>query len=824
MIRWCLALLLLLTGCAPRKPEQLDTLYRDTQQQLRFGKLSDALAAAGRGVAAARRQSAPYWQWRFRLLEAKALITKGEAAKALALLAGGAPAGPQALELTARLRMEQGYAKLMLSEFHEARKVLDEAYHLATETGSLPLLAEVELRRGAAYSRLNESSIAEASFTDALDQASKAGDAYLEFAALGNLGAERMFAYRYDEAILYFERILPLTRNSGYEDYTARTLHNLGVCYQGLGDQAKALRLLSEAEPLYEKSGNREGREGCLGDLGTVHAAMGDYPAAISCFRKAEALARQLGNRLYAAEWLNNLASASLEARDWSSAADYNRRALETLEKLDRQRWVTARINSGRIAEGEGQRSDAERIYLRVIDQARALAVPRALIEGHARLGSLYAKSGDWRKAEEHYRALADTIEKGRSALKRSEWKLAYQSSIIPFYADYIDLLMDRGREAQALEAAESCRARVLAEKLGLERLIQPSTLRSYQALARTENAVLLSYWLGPRRSFLWAVTPGKWEAFVLPPRNEIAGLVEAYSNLILNLEDTRGVAHPLGRRLYDLLVAPAAKLIPSGSNVILVPDGPLYGLNFETLLTAGEQPKYWIEDVNIALAPSFAVLLARGPKPAPKSLLLIGDPVSPAGEFPALPDAETEIQSIRSDFPARRSKVITGSDAYPRAYQESGPGRFALIHFSAHAVASPENPLDSAVVLSRKNGFYKLYARDVAAVPLRAELVTVSACRSAGARLYSGEGLVGFSWAFLQAGARNVIAGLWDVNDRSTALLMSRLYRGISQGTPPAAALREAKLAFLAEPTYRRPYHWAPFELFTRSAPFRSR
>ena len=52
--------------------------------------------------------------------------------------------------------------------------------------------------------------------------------------------------------------------------------------------------------------------------------------------------------------------------------------------------------------------------------------------------------------------------------------------------------------------------------------------------------------------------------------------------------------------------------------------------------------------------------------------------------------------------------------------------------------------------------------------IRLNAALVTISACRSAGARTYAGEGLVGLTWAFLEAGAQNVIAGLWDVSDRS--------------------------------------------------------
>jgi CHAT domain-containing protein len=139
------------------------------------------------------------------------------------------------------------------------------------------------------------------------------------------------------------------------------------------------------------------------------------------------------------------------------------------------------------------------------------------------------------------------------------------------------------------------------------------------------------------------------------------------------------------------------------------------------------------------------------------------------------------------------------------------------MIHFTAHAVANPESPLDSAIMLSGPDHAFKLYARDVAEQPLNAELVTVSACRSAGERAYSGEGLVGFAWAFLRAGARRVIAGLWDVDDRSTADLMDQVYGKIAAGMPPPRALREAKLAALRKGgAFAKPYYWAPFEVFT--------
>ena len=100
----------------------------------------------------------------------------------------------------------------------------------------------------------------------------------------------------------------------------------------------------------------------------------------------------------------------------------------------------------------------------------------------------------------------------------------------------------------------------------------------------------------------------------------------------------------------------------------------------------------------------------------------------------------------------------------------------------------------------------------------LHAELVTLSACRTAGARTYAGEGLVGFTWAFFLAGARSVIAGLWDVSDESTPMLMDQLYAGISMDQDPAEALRAAKLVLIhSGKPYSLPYYWGPFQLYRR-------
>jgi len=75
------------------------------------------------------------------------------------------------------------------------------------------------------------------------------------------------------------------------------------------------------------------------------------------------------------------------------------------------------------------------------------------------------------------------------------------------------------------------------------------------------------------------------------------------------------------------------------------------------------------------------------------------------------------------------------------------------------------------------------------------------------------GEGLVGLTQGFFYAGARRIVASLWQVQDRSTAELMTRFYQGmLSEGLTPAAALRQAQLAVRRDPQWRDPYFWAPF------------
>jgi len=814
-----------LPACTPPLWWDYRRLAQEVRHQIRLGDLNRALALAERGWSRWRAQPRSEMHWEFRLLRAQVLVHQGKPQPVLELLTEEPPAGERFMPARARRLMCLGRARFLEADYPASRVLMDQALGLARRVGDALLLSEVQLWRGSTLARCGEFQAADEAYQEGLRLAAQRGDVYLQAAALGNRGFVRINSTRYDEAIPYFQEALRLAEKAGFRRFAANATGNLGRCYAGLGEHAQAVRLLSQAARLMGESGDFNGQQIWLGNLGEAYHAQGNFRSAIGCYRNALEIARRLGASYFTLMWTNKLTELSLEAGDLKSAEDYNRQARQISPNVTtRGAGIWSALWQARILAAQGRVSEAERRYREVLASASPAEERSVIWTAHAGLADLYAATGQSSEADAEFRQALAVLEETRSRLSRDEWKLSFHAASIRLYQDYVDFLVSSRRAERALEVAESCRARVLVQKLGLTGggSWSPAAWKFREA-ARRLGATLMSFWLAPRRSFLWVVQPDRVVCFRLPSNSEIEPLVAVLRGAIEGLRDPLASELAAARRLHAMLIEPAASLLRPQARLIVVPDGPLHEVNLESLVAAKGAPRYWIEDVTLALVPSLALLVGSRQEPPARrdSLLLIGDP-TPTSEFPRLPEAQKEIAAVGRRLPASRQLVLTGADAHPDCYRLAGPQRFSLIHFAAHATASADNPLDSAIILSpRENGF-KLYARQVMGIPLRAELVTMSACRGAGARSYSGEGLVGFAWAFLQAGSRNVIAGLWDVPDSSTAVLMERLYAELAAGRGPAQALRAAKRALLeSRSAWSKPFYWAPFQLYSRVQPF---
>ena len=142
------------------------------------------------------------------------------------------------------------------------------------------------------------------------------------------------------------------------------------------------------------------------------------------------------------------------------------------------------------------------------------------------------------------------------------------------------------------------------------------------------------------------------------------------------------------------------------------------------------------------------------------------------------------------------------------------------FVHFAVHGVVDQRTPLDSALALSstgvpeegRDNGLlhaWEIFER----VRLDADLVTLSACGSAAGADRPGEGIIGLTRAFTYAGARSVLASLWNVGDASTGTFMKTFYERWARGDSKAEALRQAQVDAIRRG--QRPLRWAAFQLY---------
>jgi CHAT domain-containing protein len=517
-------------------------------------------------------------------------------------------------------------------------------------------------------------------------------------------------------------------------------------------------------------------------------------------------------------EILHNLAQVELGRHNLPKAEDYNQKvAAMGGNKKESPLYIEYLLTSGEIAAAKGQHGEAEALLKEII------ASPDADIsfrwQAQSDLADLYV---DWGKTAEADRAFQDairTVESARSIIQQEAQRISVLDAA-PFFDGYVRFLVDHGETVRALQVAEYSRSRTLSEGLGVNAPAAKLNLQQIQLSLRRNNQIILAYWLADKQSYLWVISAGQPTLFRLPQKSDIEEAVKLYTAQLL---DRRKLGDsPGGGALYDMLVKPAASLITPGSHVIIIPHGSLYRLNFETLIVPGAAPHYWIDDVVIENSSSllFRFGMQRHMARTPKELLLMGDPVQVTPEYPKLKHAAEEMASVATHFSPGMKTLIAEKDATPPAYFQARPEDYRFIDFVTHGTAVQLIPLDSAIILSPdKDNAYKLYAHDIIKKPIHSEVVTISACYGAGQRTYSGEGLVGLAWAFMRAGALQVVAALWEAEDSVTPTLMNDFYGEIKRGKSASDALHAAKVKMLhSGDLSSRPYYWASLQLYTGS------
>lgn len=329
------------------------------------------------------------------------------------------------------------------------------------------------------------------------------------------------------------------------------------------------------------------------------------------------------------------------------------------------------------------------------------------------------------------------------------------------------------------------------------------------------EGTTMVEYFAGDAAVYAFSAAKGGALSFHKLPE-QVKALSDSFllfftdRNLILN----KPAAYALtANRLYDLLLTP---LLPSvTSSLLIVPDGFISFIPFDALLTS--LPKttglasfpFLIKQAEITNAFSCKTILAQQQikNNAGSNSILAFAPGFTNKErgFAPLLHSNEELQVIKEFYPA--GKYFTNNTATLQQFKKNYSDA-AIIHLATHANAGSDSVLAGIE-------FYDstLYLNTVYTMPLKARMVVLSGCETGTGNMNKTEGLMSLARGFSYAGTKNVVAGLWQTEDKTSGELFKNFY-GNLEGNSISGSLQKAKLQLLqnASVSQASPFYWAGY------------
>ena len=654
-----------------------------------------------------------------------------------------------------------------------------------------------------------------------------------------NFGRSLMLEGRLYEALPILERTVAAASPRPNRQTRAYTLNNLGQLLWHLHHVDAAESRLNSALVLYRDLGDKRGEAIALHYLGLIARERGDLNEGRSLLGQALQLRRDYGMRDEAADSLYELAKLELAAGNATRAKSLVEDAIPLLETV---------------------RTHVPGATLRASFYARRRNLLELLVSIAMRPGNKDATIEGFIAAERgRGRALLDLLAERRLSAPQPIELAGRQARI----RRDINLLSQRkptgSKEEETLKRQIEA---LIAEDLEVGARIEES-IDSHEPGARPLTSVtdlqrevlspqraIIEYQLGERASYVWLVCDQQIKVFELPPRAVIDRQVAAATNLFGRILDRQ--RHPAAQaafqkamsRLSTTLLGPfKAKDLPQ--ILILVLDGDLNRVPFAALRFSDRE--YLGLHHDLIRSPSAAFLLqGNAPRPAadfPRSVLALYDPIFAADDprapselrnrrdvvaehFARLPFND-ELKTISRLVPRSRYDFLGGADANAEALRRLLMERYALIHFSTHAVIDDDIPELSRIALSvvdrqhrRVSGF--LFPYQLAELRMNNTVVVLSACDTALGKRVLGEGMMGFASSLFSAGASQLVLTITAVDAQASSFLLSSVYSHFlsRHGTSMEHALTLARQSFLRSDRWSDPYYWASYVVMGMPAP----
>jgi CHAT domain-containing protein/tetratricopeptide (TPR) repeat protein len=350
-------------------------------------------------------------------------------------------------------------------------------------------------------------------------------------------------------------------------------------------------------------------------------------------------------------------------------------------------------------------------------------------------------------------------------------------------------------------------------------------------------SEVLLSFHLGYRESYLWAVTRSTLQLQKIAAKSVIRTRVLALSDAV---RAGRPEAVELGESLYQELFGQLGQEAAAKPSWLLSLEGALFQLPFAALVTErkGGKLNYLVSKHSVQTIPG-ALLLSKRPDPGTGWFLGVGDPIYNAADprwgvnrnsasflnlfrtptagadsqFCRLVGSAEELQTSARNWGGRSAVLLKGAEARKDVFLRQLAGGPSVVHLATHVVSSGGSQALVAFGLSPQGQSEFLTTADVASLRVPGAFVAMTGCDTSSGEAVPGAGLQGLTTAWQMAGASAVLATSWPVRDSSGEILAS-FYKYL-QHFSAAEALRLSQLEMLQSGTWRAlPSYWAPYQI----------
>ena len=751
-------------------------------------------------------------------------------------------------EKAAKAALQMGDRDKQVRKYQDALYYYQIALDVKSISGSVKADALIAIAQLCAD--LYQSNLARRSFNDAYEQARRINDLTAQALALTGLANLYHQQEENKQALKVIAQVQQLTRQNK-ADVDPALLVLLGQIKQESGLVKEAKSAFEDALAIYKKTSNPGGQVRVLCLMSTLSLLTLQKQAAFEQAELAVKLAEDMAARAVShtdkvrareyrwPAWLSRARAERALGQNKAAGRSY----LGALNNFEGAWWTAYIATEARALAFREEVHAAYREYADIlIEQEKFEEAFTKIDEAKART-VLTASAARRVTPTLEDEKQAESLHKQSQAIARLRMQLL-SSTLRPEQKSKLQKdIKDAEDEMQLqIEMKRSAGLRVWAPLMTAEQL---------QAKMARDNATLAEFSLGENRSVVWLFTRGKTFCEILPSRKEIEKDVKSYIDGLaappnhLYMENDLARLRKQAEALFATLFGRLSGQIEPGQRLIVVPDGLLHYLPFEALINKG---RYLVEDHEISYNPSASMLnlwadsASKADGEDKMELFAVGDPIyepdatTPGGKrsktglsnmarqmlaargirLSTLPRTRDEVTDIAALFPSDRTRVLLGKESTEESIKREPLGRYRRLHFASHSLIDEKSPLHSAVVLTPGDGAEEdglLEVSEISRLSLDCDLVVVSACRTGRGQLLSGEGIVGLSRSFIQAGARSVVVSLWNVNDISTGQLMKSFYKNLTGGLSNAAALRKAKLQMLnGGKATRHPYHWSSF------------